>query len=647
MAWGDKKTKTGELVAPTKPRSLIASASRIRLDDRSWNAYRFKDEAWQRELWRLYDIIPEFRFSANWVGSACSRVRIYVAKVDKLGRRGEEITGPPKVAALSETLFGAPTAKAEALRAMGINLTVAGECYILGLGGQKENGQDSKGDWFIVSPSELRRVVYGDGTKEVLFGERGSQRPLRDGQDILIRTWTPHPRYMQKADSPGRAVQPVLREIEQLTKFVFSQIDSRLVSAGIFPIPSGMDFPTDGDEDASASQTLMAKLAEAGAASLKGEGTAAGVLPLIIEVPIEALDKMKLINFASELSGQAGALRTEAIRRLSLGMDMPPEVLTGMGDSNHWSAWHIEESAVKIHIEPMMSRICDALTRGYLAPALQTLGLNPDEYCYWFDTSPLTVRPQRLQDTLNLYDKGIVGAGTVLESGAYLDSDLISEEDDLRRFTRELVLRDPTLITITEIQDIVGLPSFAPPALAPGAPPPPAPGAGITSTGPDPLPNPTKSTATNALGGPGGGASGTGGSTGNAVTASATLAIGSGSHERALALMVGADALVVRAMERAGTRLLDRGSQRGKFPGVPAYELHTKMNAESQEQIMLLLEGAWVRIGNVAEQLGVDPTTLQRSLTKYCTMLLMTSTPHHFERLRLFLRSEGLLDGGS
>jgi len=112
--------------------------------------------------------------------------------------------------------------------------------------------------------------------------------------------------------------------------------------------------------------------------------------------------------------------------------------------------------------------------------------------------------------------------------------------------------------------------------------------------------------------------------------------------------MVGADGLVVRAMERAGTRLLDRGAQRGKYPGVPAHELHTKMSIESQEQIMLLLEGAWTRLPSVAEQIGdIDPVTLQRSLGKYCTLLLMTSTAHHQERLRLFLRSEGLLDGGS
>ena len=255
MAWGEKKsTKIAELEPVSRPRTLIASAARIKLDDKSWNSYRFKDEAWQRELWRLYDIVPEFRFSANWVGSACSRVRIYVAKVDKLGRRQEEIEGPAPIAALSETLFGGPTAKAEALRAMGINFTVAGECYVLGLGGNA----GGKGDWFVVSPPELRRVTYGDGTREVLYGERGSQRPLNDSQDILIRCWTPHPRYMQKADSPGRSVQPVLREIEQLTKYVFSQIDSRLVSAGILPIPNNMDFPTDGDEDASASQTIMA-----------------------------------------------------------------------------------------------------------------------------------------------------------------------------------------------------------------------------------------------------------------------------------------------------------------------------------------------------------------------------------------------------
>src|SRR3954464_14910581 len=86
--------------------SLVASAARItNLDGRGWPAYKFGDITWQTEAWRLYDVIGELHFLANWIGSALSRVRLYVAEVDDNGRvQGE--TKDKKVAALADSLLG-------------------------------------------------------------------------------------------------------------------------------------------------------------------------------------------------------------------------------------------------------------------------------------------------------------------------------------------------------------------------------------------------------------------------------------------------------------------------------------------------------------------------------------------------------------
>src|SRR5687767_11241759 len=197
MAWGRK-----ELAPVDKTRrSLIASAARIKITDTSWSGYRFKDESWQRELWRLYDLIGEFHFASNWVGSACSRVRIYVAEVDKLGRVGAEVEKPDNVVALADTMFGGPAAKAEALRAIGVNLTVGGECYILGIGADDPTSDE----WHVVAPSELRRMMGTGGNREIFFGDKRMPKKLQEGKDILIRVWSPHPRQMDKADCPARA----------------------------------------------------------------------------------------------------------------------------------------------------------------------------------------------------------------------------------------------------------------------------------------------------------------------------------------------------------------------------------------------------------------------------------------------------------
>ncbi len=617
------------------PRSLVASAARIRnLDGQGWRTYRFGDDSWQQEAWRLYDIIGELRFTANWVGSACSRVRIYVADVDDNGRIQQE-TKKKKVAGLADSLFGSPPARAEALRMMGINLFIAGECFIVGKGAEKAESDE----WYVVSCSELKRwngavnLLNPDGTKE----------PLDLDKDIVIRVWTPHPRRSLWADSPTRAAMPMLWEIERLTRYVFAQIDSRLVSAGLLPIPKEVSFP-DMDPEVPGAEGLAQLMMRAGSMSLKGEGTAAGVFPTVVEMPLEALDKIKLVQFASELSKQALELRAEAIRRFALAVDVAPEILTGTGDANHWSAWHVEESNVKVHIEPVITRICDAVTRAYLSPALKAVKEDPDKHVFWYDTAPLTVRPQRLEDTLNLYKEGVVGASAVLLAGDYKISDAPSDEEDLKRFVRSLMERDPNLFQMHAVRKLAGftdelLPpaEVVPPPGTPGAgpPPPPAPPTGIVSTGPGPLP--VDSTAQNALGGPGENQSSN--PSPNARTASASV-------PSQVNMFVVANATVLRAMEVAGKRLLDRNS-RDRWPDVPPYELHTRIRVGDRERAQKLLTGAWDHLAVLAA--GVDPsldtTALRDSLDHYCVSLLVNERPHEVTLLGKYLRDRGFLDG--
>jgi hypothetical protein len=636
MAFKRARTAESAITPPphVAPQGLVAAAARISMEGRAWKTYKFGDDTWQQEVWRLYDIIGELRFAANWVGSACSRVRIYVAKVDKNGRIQEE-TKTPKVAALADTLFGSPTSKAEALRLLGINLTIAGDAFIVG----RSTDHEDSDEWMVVSCSELKRwgsainYTWADGTKERLDPEK----------DLVIRVWTPHPRRYLWADSPTRAAMPMLWEIERLTRYVFAQIDSRLFSAGMVPIPKEVSFP-DTDGDISGAEALTERLTKAGSASLKGEGTAAGVVPMFVEMPMEALGKINLINFSSELSQQARELRQEAIHRFALAMDMPPEILTGTGGTNHWSAWHIEESAVKVHIEPLMVRICDALTTAYLKPALKTIKEDEDRFVYWFDTAPLTVRPERLKDTLNMYEKGLVSEDTVRLEGDYAISDAPTLEERMRRFTQELMLRDPNLMQVAPLRILAGyseelLPpdtvinTAQPGAGGAGPPPPPAPPTGIQPAGPAPLPQ-----GSTAAGAPPVVEGAT--PTPNVVTAGATVP--------PLTTFVVANGAVLRALELAGKRLLTN-QNRGQLKDVPPHELHTRLKVTDPTHAGKVLAGAWDHLGTMHDQFALDVEYghLQSGLETYVVSLLLAQQPHDVNRLGQFLRDRGLLDGQS
>jgi hypothetical protein len=614
------------------PRSLVASAARItNLEGRGWRSYRFGDDSWQQEAWRLYDIIGELRFVANWIGAACSRVRIYVAEVDDNGRVQQE-TKSKKVAGLADTLFGDAAHKAEALRLLGIDLTIAGDAYIIG----RSTKQLDSDEWFVLSCSELKKYARS-GVIEMTNYE-GEPEKLDPEQDIIIRVWTPHPRRTLWADSPTRAAMPMLWEIERLTKYVFAQIDSRLVSAGLLPIPKETSFPDD-DVEIPGAEGLTNLLLKTGTMGLKGEGTAAGVMPTVVEMPMEALGKIELISFASELSKQAMDLRAEALRRFALAMDIEPSILTGVGEANHWGAWQIMEGQIKVHIEPLMTRICDALTTGYLIPALKRIGQDPEKYIYWYDTAPLTVRPERLKETRELYDQGLVSKAEVLLQGDYNISAAPSVEEDLQKFTRELMLRDPNLFQIPAVRKVAGYtddvlppetvvtPQTQPGMPGAGPPPPPAPPTGISPTAGGPIPQITE--AQNAPGGPPPVPAG--------VTAAASVPAWAN-------VLVMANATVLRALEVAGKRLAGN-INRHQF-SVPTYELHTKISVQGKDKAEKLLDGAWDHLHVLASHVdpGLDAVALETALNHYCITLLVREKPHQVTLLGEYLKQAGFID---
>lgn len=598
---------------PANPRSLIASAVQVNATDiLSWRVWALgRDEAWQRELWRLYDNVGEFRFASNWVGSACSRCRIYVADVDENGKIGGE-TKDPEVAALANTMLGGPAQKAELLRLMGVNLTVGGEFYIIGQSG-RGTAEDK---WFVTTPAQLKRWAGG-----VTYQGPDGPLQLLDNTDMIIRVWTPHPARTWLADSPARSSMNILIEIERLTRFVFSQIDSRLFSAGLLTIPTEMDFDGN-DEDQGAADSLMAKLAEAGTASLKGEGSAAGIFPMVIEVPMEALGKIELVKLDSPLSEQAMALRKEAILRFAYSMDFPPEIMTGQGAANHWSAWYIDENGIKVHIEPIMGRVCDALTQAYLIGALKKLGKDPKRFTYNFDTAGLTLRPTRLQDAINLYKENLLSWQAVLEAGYFRLDQHMSPEESAEIWLRQVGIQDPTLLASPSFRGATGIPVSVDISDAPPPPPP------VTAHAQD---NPLQPLPARQVSAPGQAA--TNAAQGRGIQASAA-------RPETLVLIASANLTILRALELAGGRMTDRSRN---WDSVPKHERHTLLRTDGQDQVDRLLSGAWTHVPTWAPNTGVDPEALTKVLATFTGDLLRNSEPYVPDRLVDRLREQGFL----
>lgn len=518
--------------------TLTAAASTYAMPRRQRRAEkksRKSGVSWQATAWQWYDTIGEYRFAVAWVGNLLSKAKLVVARND-----GKEVTDPLVAEALAG-LFGGAEGQKEMLRQLGEHFTVAGEAYLIG-----EDGGGTRDDnWFVAASTSVSN--NGLGWK---IGERALNAPL------VIRLWRPHPTDYDSSNSPSRAVLPILSEINGLTQHVSAQIDSRLAGAGMLLLPQEISFGStqtvteDGAAQDYSIDTFLAELVAGMETAVEDRSSPEALAPFVLQAPGEFLDKIKHLTFWSELDKQAIELRAEAIRRLALGMDMPPEALTGTGEMNHWGSWQMEEAAIKQHTEPLLQIITSSLTDGYLRPLLAELGVaDAAEYIFTADTTAMRLRPNRSKEAVELYDRAELNAAALLRENGFDASDAMDEAERKVWLTKKVASGSTTPELVAEALRALG----------------------VNVTAPEPTAaEPTEGRPTPSL----------------------------LEHPRRAepdtlddAAAAAAEVLVFRALERAGNRLKSKFSL--KPEGVPAHELYMHAAELSPADIDDIMQDAW------------------------------------------------------
>jgi hypothetical protein len=560
-----------------------------------WKTWRFGDQAWQLEAWRMYDIIGELRKFANTIGAQVSKCRLYVAEVDQNGEPGKEVEDP-EIAALAQGPLGKGPKKDEALRLLGTNLSVAGEAYIVAEADGAKGGEDL---WYVVSGSEIQQA--GDRliiTRAAQAG-LGGELEFREDVDLLIRCWTPHPRRTMWADSSVRAAIPVLRKIETTMKRSFAELDSRLTGAGVLVFPQDIDFPR-GDGIPEGVDGLAQTFMNTAAASIDDRASSEAMVPIIITAPPDSVDKIKHLTFWSDISDKVQEMEDASIRRLAVGLDIPPEVLTGVGGSNHWNAWAVEESTIKIFIEPVLQRIAEALDHGFLDGALEFMGLDPEKYTYAFDISPLTVPPDRTADALQMHGANVISDEALRAAGDFSDEDAPSGEEQVKRLLAQAIIAKPELLENKAIQKLFGV-NLDLSGLAPAAPALP-PGEGV----PDPAAAEEPPQAVEA-----------GAAEATRAAPQTNPSRNVGRAEGTASLLMLANYAMTRALGVAGSRLVPH-TQRDRYPGVPKHGLYAQYGAVTHEKAQQILRGVW---GDLRSAAMVDPELSELDVDRFEQLL--------------------------
>lgn len=596
--WEDTTSTTTRRRDVTLAAATLTGANRARIQ-------RSSGENWQEELWAHYDNVGELRYASHWLAAAVSRCTLYIAESPEDGNDptpSDLSDADPAKAALRD-LHNGQVGQAEMLRRMALHLSVPGETFLVGIDPQPDAGI-SASRWLVVSGDEIKIPRQGDA--QLTLPDTGQTIKINHTNSTIIRVWIPHARRGWLADSPIRATLHPLREIKGLSEHISASVDSRLAGAGILAIPHSTTTPTPGQSQPSNAQPLhpdefTSALMEAMLTPIRDRNDASAVVPIVIKVPDDAVGKVQHIKLSTELSAAAADLRKEAINRLAGGADLPGEVITGMGSMNHWGTWALEESSIKLHVEPLVAVICDAITQEYLWPTLSALGdPAPERWTVWYSSAELVQRPNRSAEAQALYGMGALSHEALLRENGFSSEDAPGDREVERWIAMKLALSYPDM-----------LPSLLPVITQEG------------TTRPTGEPNSGPTTPPDTL---------------TSATTLPTPSVGPAPDENGWWLRT-VEQVALRALELAGKRMLSRSERGWKSPaaGVHPWDVHTVATRPTEDHLDRLLDGAYT---TAQVNFSESPCVLA-AVDAYCRNLLLTGQPHRREYLATVLVKQG------
>lgn len=403
---------------------------------------------WQGLAWKYRDLIPELRFATGYRSGAISRVRLYAAQIDGDDDepiplsliddpdKADQVTVDHDLArAAIDNLARLPLD--DGFSFLGIwseNFDVAGDCWLHGF------PDPITGDecWKVRSYDDVRVSTDGRTVKVEDDSLPGTLRDIDWSAEELFRLWVQHPRKSYLADSPCQATLDTFENIVLFGRELRAVSRSRSATNGILAIPNTMtlqrNIREDGDTGTTvaSSNAFMADLTAVLLAPISNEGDAGAVAPAVLTGSEEDIKAIRHITFERESSSDLINKLDSELTRMARGLDLPPEIVSGVGDANHWTAWQIDASTFRYHIEPSVRRMVDSLTTAFLRNTLLDMGYDPAEVKrvrVWYDAANITENTNRRQDAIDAFDRGGIGWDAFRDALGFSDTDKPEEHE--------------------------------------------------------------------------------------------------------------------------------------------------------------------------------------------------------------------------
>lgn len=412
---------------------------------------------WQTDAWAYRNMIGEVRFGTEFLGHTVASAGWYVAQVNTSDITPDGDTSEP-ISFDSDECTLTDTEKREAneelarlplhagspfLERMVINLAVPGECWLHSY----ENHLGAE-EWSVRSIDELTvKANLGRDKPPVMtvWEGPGESREIDPTNEDVLRLWKPDAAKAWLADSAMRALLDPCEDIVLAGREARAASRSRVASNGVLLVPRGMTLmrtrrDADGNEvteelDAMSSRFVQT-LTEAMINPISNEGDAGAVMPVMLIGDPEDLEKFRHVTFVRETSAENAAKVTAGLQRIATGLDIPADIINGIGDANHWSAWMIDAATAKYHVGPWCRTVADCLTGGFLRASLIDRGWDPKRAALvqvWYDLGPVTENPNRRDDAMAAWDRLAISDEALRRDLGFTEDDKPDDNELFRR----------------------------------------------------------------------------------------------------------------------------------------------------------------------------------------------------------------------
>jgi hypothetical protein len=552
--------------------TMTAAGSRMDLADHDIIRQIVRTKmGWQTHAWDYRDLIGELSGALRFRANVISKVGLTIAQVTDgddvpVDADSPHATLEPAVRkAAQDALNKLPWRSGYMFGGLlDTNFSVAGEAWLHGL---QDKGKEK---WTVLSTDEVQPLGGGSNLGIVdLPGQPA--RPINPKTEVLIRLWVPHPRFKRLADSPMRSCIDVCMDILLIGRELRAAARSRVAANGLLLVPHSLSMVRHGpnsDEDRDFQTELEAALL----APITNEGEPGSVVPIAIEGDIEDLKEVRHIQLVRETSADLNEKLTRSLTRLGESIDVPPTVMTGLQDTNHWNAYVIDATTFTNHIEPGVRIMVDSLTEGYLRPSLTMpttqggYGLSDDQAAtvqVWYDAGKVVQNANRGSDAKDAYDRLAIGPKSLREALGFNDGDAPTTEELMTMIASKISVDPGTAGQL--VSRVLGIPAPPTPAPTPPAPRPQLPpgesprnpGTGSVPVGQPNAPDIGARTASAAID-----------ASLRIVTADRLAAIDAALLDR---LTTAADAAIRRAVEKAQARIRSAAQHHVSRPELTAH----------------------------------------------------------------------------